>query len=55
MFWQIYSFVEWFLSKYQRRFKEGYNAQYSISAMLEKWKSGVDKVVSFDLSKAFES
>ena len=48
-----------FLSKYQCRFKEGYNAQYFFLAMLKKWKSAVDKGVFFgalltDLSKAFD-
>ena len=47
------------LSKYQCGFRKGYNTQYCLSAMLEKWKSSVDKRSSFgalltDLSKAFD-
>ena len=27
-----------FISKYQRGFRKGYNAQYCLLAMIEKWK-----------------
>ena len=47
------------LSKHQCGFCKGYNTQYCLLAMLEKWKSAVDKGKSFgalltDLSKAFD-
>ena len=50
--------MDQFLSKYQFGFRKGYSTQYCLLAMLEKWKSVVDKVKSFgalltDLSKAF--
>ena len=59
MFQQISKFMEPFLSKYQCGFRKGYNTQYCLLAMLEKWKSSVDKGSSFgafltDLSKAFD-
>ena len=58
MFQQISKFMEPLLSKYQCGFRKGYNTQYCLLAMLEKWKSSVDKGSSFgalltDLSKAF--
>ena len=48
-----------FLSKYQRGFRKGYSTQHCLLAMLEKWKSAVDKGKSSgalltDLSKAFD-
>ena len=51
--------MEPLLSKYQCGFRKGYNTQYCLLAMLEKWKSSVDKGSSFgalltDLSKAFD-
>ena len=44
--------------KYQRGCRKGYSTQYCLLAMLEKWKSAVDKEKSVgslltDLSKAF--
>ena len=59
MYQQISKFVEPLLSKYQCGFRKGYNTQYCLLAMLEKWKSSVDKGSSFgalltDLSKAFD-
>ena len=47
-----------FLSKYHYSFCKGYSMQYFLLAMLEKWKSAVDKGKSFgtlltDQSKAF--
>ena len=46
------------LSKYQCGFRRGFGAQSRLLAMLEKWKSSVDKGKAFgvlltDLSKAF--
>ena len=51
--------MDQFLSKYQFGFRKGYSTQYCLLAMLEKWKSVVDKVKSFsalltDLCKAFD-
>ena len=47
------------LSKYQCGFRRGFGAQDCLLAMLEKWKSSVDKRKTFgvlltDLSKAFD-
>ena len=58
-FCQLSNFMDQFLSKYQCDFCKGYSAQYCLLAMLEKWKSAVDKGKSFgalltDLSKAFD-
>ena len=59
IFQQISKSMEPLLSKYQCGFRKGYNTQYCLLAMLEKWKSSVDKGSSFgalltDLSKAFD-
>ena len=48
-----------FCQKYQCGCRKGYSTQYCLLAMLEKWKSAVDKGKSFgvllaDLSKAFD-
>ena len=56
---QICSFIFKFLSKYQCGFRKGYSTHHCLLAMLEKWKSAVDKGKSFgalltDLSKAFD-
>ena len=47
-----------FLSKYQCGFRRGFSAHNCLLAMLEKWKSSVDKAKAFgvllaDLSKWF--
>ena len=59
IFRQLYSFMFEFLSKYQCGFRKEYSTQHGLLAMLEKWKSAVDKGKSFgalltDLSKAFD-
>ena len=51
--------MDQFWSKYQCGFRKCYSTQYCLLAMLEKWKSAVDKGKSFvslliDLSKAFD-
>ena len=56
---QITIFIDPLLSEYQCGFREGFNAQNCLLAMLEKWKSAVDKGKVFDalltdLSKAFD-
>ena len=58
-FLSIIRFYESFLSKYQCHFRKGYSTQYCLLAVLEKWKSAVDKGKSFgalltDLSIAFD-
>ena len=59
IFCHLSNFMDRFLSKYQCGFCKGYITQYCLLAMLEKWKSAVDKGKSFgalltDLSKAFD-
>ena len=59
MYQQFSKLVEPLLSKYQCGFRKGYTTQYCLLAMLEKWKSSVDKGGSFgvlltNLSKAFD-
>ena len=59
IFRQLHSFMLDFLSKYQCGFRKGYSTQPCLLAMLETWKSAVDKGKSFaalltDLSKAFD-
>ena len=39
--------MDQFLTKYQCGFRKGYSTQYVLLAMLEKWKSAVDKGKSF--------
>ena len=59
IFHQLFNFMDHqFLSKYQCGFRKGYSTQYCLLAMLEKWKSAVDKGKSFgalltDLCKTF--
>ena len=55
----ITSFMDPLLSKYRCGFQRGFSAQNCLLAMLEKWKSSVDKgkvfsVLLTDLSKAFD-
>ena len=55
----IIQFYGSLLSKYQCGFRKGYCTQYYLLAVLEKWKSAVDKGKSFgalltDLSKVFD-
>ena len=52
--------MENFFSKFQCGFRKGYSTQQCLLALIEKWKSEVDKGKSFgallpDLSKAFDS
>ena len=59
IFCQLSNFMDQFLSKYQCGFRKSYSTQYCLLAMLEKWKSAVDKGKSSgalltDLSKAFD-
>ena len=58
---QIKSYVEKNLSPYLCGYRKGYNTQYALTAMIEKWKEYLDKeggimgAVLMDLSKAFDT
>ena len=57
---QISIYVDKFLSPYLCGYRQGYNAQYALLSMLEKWRISVDKGgfgggVLMDLSKAFDT
>ena len=59
IFNQINAFLDSKLSPYQRGFRKGYNSQYCLILMLEKWKNCIDKggssgALLTDLSKAFD-
>ena len=56
---QIYTYASSFISKAQCGFRKGCCTQYSIIAMIEKWRhnldqSGICGVLFTDLSKAFD-
>ena len=58
IFCQLSNFMDPFLPKSQCDFRKGYSTQYCLFAVLEKWKSAVDKGKTFgalltDQSKAF--
>ena len=42
-FCQLFNFMDQVLSKYQCGFRKGYSTQYCLLAMLENWKSAVNK------------
>lgn len=57
---QIGSYMNKFLSDFLCGFRKGYNSQYALLAMLDKWKISLDKsgfggAVLMDLSKAFDT
>ena len=58
---QMVAFIEKYLSPYLCGYRKGYNSQYALAAMIEKWKKALDKVggimgaVLMDLSKAFDT
>ena len=57
---QINSYVQKYLSPYLCGYRKGYNAQYALTAMIEKWKQSLDNkglagAVLMDLSKAFDT
>ena len=59
IFNQINAFLDSKLSPYQCGFRKGYNSQYCLILMLEKWKNCIDKggssgALLTDLSKAFD-
>ena len=56
---QIGDFMKNYSSKFQCGFRKGYNTEQCLIALIEKWKSAIDKGKSFgalltDLSKAFD-
>ena len=56
---QIQLFFDFLLSKYQCRFRRGYNTQHCLISLIEKWMKSVDNGGAFgailtDLSKAFD-
>ena len=59
MYSQIYPYFDTLFSKFQCGFRKGFNAQYCLLAMVEKWRKTLDKggkigAVLTDLSKAFD-
>ena len=58
---QMKSYIESFLSKWLCGYRKGYNAQYALTAMIERLKQCLDKsggiygAVLMDLSKAFDT
>ena len=57
---QMNSYIEKFLSPYLCGYRKGYNAQYALTAMIEKWKQSLDNAghagaILMDLSKAFDT
>ena len=57
---QLGSFGDEKLFKYMGGYRKGYNTQYALMALLEKWKQsldnhGYDGAVIMDLSKAFDT
>ena len=56
----MYKYFHQICSKYQCGFRQGYNAQYCLLVMGEKWKEALGKggfscALLTDLSKAFDS
>ena len=54
----MYKYFDQIFSKYQYRFRQGYNTQHCLIVMVEKWKEALDKgglggALLTDLSKAF--
>ena len=57
---QMIEFIGEHLSPYLCGYRKGYNAQYALIAMIEKWKKSLDEggmfaAVLMDLSKAFDT
>ena len=57
---QMRVYVEKFLSDYLCGYRKGFNAQYALTSMIEKWKQSLDNkghagAVLMDLSKAFDT
>ena len=57
---QMVAYIEKFLSPYLCGYRKGFNAQYALLAMIEKWKKCLDGngfagAILMDLSKAFDT
>ena len=58
---QMVNYIEEFLSPYLCGYRKGFNAQYALVAMVEKWKECLDRdggfagAILMDLSKAFDT
>ena len=58
---QMKDYIDKYLSPYLCGYRKGFNAQYALTAMIEKWKTWLDKngglagAVFMDLSKAFDT
>ena len=57
---QMRVYVEKYLSPFLCGFRKGYNTQYALTAMIEKWKKHLDNngfagAILMDLSKAFDT
>ena len=57
---QLGSFVNEKLFKYKSGYRKGYNTQYALMVLIEKWKQSLDNhgyagAVIMDLSKAFDT
>ena len=57
---QINDFIEKHLSPYQCGYRKGFNSQYALLVMIERWKMSLDKGgfaagILMDLCKAFDT
>ena len=58
---QIKNYIDKYLSPFLCGYRKGYNAQYALTAMIEKWREYLDKTdgkagaILMDLSKAFDT
>ena len=58
---QMHIYIDQYLSPYLCGYRKGFNAQYALTAMIEKWKKWLDKqsgiagAIFMDLSKAFDT
>ena len=57
---QFSNFVDQFLSPYLCGYRKGYNTQYALLSLIEKWKKGLDNkgyagAILMDLPKAFDT
>ena len=58
---QMKGYIEKHLSPYLCGYRKGFNAQYALISMIEKWKTSLDKnnglagATFMDLSKAFDT